>query len=261
LSTEGTNDRLVPDALAQTSVTTTVAGRVKPGHEVFYESFLKGIIAAAAQFPGHLGVEVFRPTAAADGDYRVVYRFDTVEHLQAWLDSDERATWLARAEPHVIGPIRTRILTGLEAWFTLAHRPDLAPPARYKMAILTWAAIFPLSTLMVRVGDPFLTQLSFVPRLGVTTAATVALMTWLVMPRVTRLLRRWLYPDLGANPTSEKPRVAGEPGILWRDHRGYALCTDPIADRNGADPTSRNESDVPMSSRAAGGEHDHQPQT
>jgi antibiotic biosynthesis monooxygenase (ABM) superfamily enzyme len=28
----------------------------------------------------------------------------------------------------------------------------------------------------------------------VTTAVTVALMTWVVMPRVTRLLHRWLYP-------------------------------------------------------------------
>jgi antibiotic biosynthesis monooxygenase (ABM) superfamily enzyme len=29
---------------------------------------------------------------------------------------------------------------------------------------------------------------------AITTAVTVALMTWIVMPRVTRALRRWLYP-------------------------------------------------------------------
>ena len=29
----------------------------------------------------------------------------------------------------------------------------------------------------------------------VAVARTVPIMTWLVMPRVTRLLRRWLYPD------------------------------------------------------------------
>jgi hypothetical protein len=33
-----------------------------------------------------------------------------------------------------------------------------------------------------------------VARLAITTAVTVPIMTWLVMPRVTRLLRRWLYP-------------------------------------------------------------------
>jgi antibiotic biosynthesis monooxygenase (ABM) superfamily enzyme len=30
-------------------------------------------------------------------------------------------------------------------------------------------------------------------RLGITTALTVPLMTWVVMPRVTRLLRGWLF--------------------------------------------------------------------
>ena len=38
--------------------------RVKPGHEVFYEQFLEGIIGAASTFPGHMGVDVFRPASA-----------------------------------------------------------------------------------------------------------------------------------------------------------------------------------------------------
>ena len=36
-------------------VTTTVIRRVKPGHERLYEEFLKGVLAAASRFPGHLG--------------------------------------------------------------------------------------------------------------------------------------------------------------------------------------------------------------
>ena len=106
-------------------VTTTVTRRVKPGHERFYDQFLEGIIAAATQFPGHLGVEVFRPESASAGEYRVVYRFDTGERLRAWLDSHEHAAWVQRAEAHVIGPMRTQFLTGLESWFTL--RATAAP--------------------------------------------------------------------------------------------------------------------------------------
>jgi antibiotic biosynthesis monooxygenase (ABM) superfamily enzyme len=157
LSQEDPTDRGVgslPDA-ADGPVTTTVTRRVKPGHEPFYEQFLDGIIAAATRFPGHLGVEVFRPQNASTGEYRVVYRFDSVEHLRAWLDSDEHAAWLERAEPHVIGP---------------------------------------LITLVVILLEPLLEELTRVPRLAITTAVTVPIMTWLVMPRITRLLRRWLYP-------------------------------------------------------------------
>jgi uncharacterized protein len=116
-----------PDA-ADAPVTTIVNRRVKPGHEPFYEQFLEGIIAAASEFPGHLGVEVFRPESATAGEYRTVYRFDTAEHLRAWLDSDEHAAWLERAEPHVIGPMHTSFVTGLESWFTLPGRPGHRHP-------------------------------------------------------------------------------------------------------------------------------------
>ena len=37
--------------------------------------------------------------------------------------------------------------------------------------------------------------LDLVPSLALTTVVTVPIMTWLAMPLVTRLLRRWLYPD------------------------------------------------------------------
>jgi uncharacterized protein len=67
-----------------------VTRRVRPGHEAAYEEYLEGIISAARRFPGHLGVEVFRPSSAG-GEYRIVYRFDSEEHLHAWLESAEHA--------------------------------------------------------------------------------------------------------------------------------------------------------------------------
>jgi uncharacterized protein len=178
-------------------VTTTVTRRVRPGHETAYEEFLEGIIAAASRFRGYLGVEVFRPAAGGD-EYRTVYRFDSSENLRRWLDSDERASWLEHAEPHAVGPMRTQILTGLESWFTLGAQPATPPPPPRKMALLTWITIFPLLTVIVTVLGPLLDGVALVPRLAITTAVMVPLMTWVVMPRVTRLLRGWLYPSTSA---------------------------------------------------------------
>ena len=90
--------------------------------------------------------------------------------------------------------MRTQILTGLESWFTLPAQPGAAAPPPYKMALVTWVTIFPLITVVVIVAAPLIGGLPLVPRLAVTTLVTVSLMTWVVMPRVTRLLRRWLYP-------------------------------------------------------------------
>jgi hypothetical protein len=182
-----------PDA-SNGSITTTVTRRVKPGHEPFYEQFLNGIIAAAREFPGHLGVEVFRPESATAGEYRIVYRFDSPEHLRRWLDSDEHAAWLERAEPHVIGPMHRTFVTGLETWFTVPGMPATPPPPPYKMALLTWVTIFPLITVLVVALEPLVEGLPLALRLGITTALAVPLMTWVLMPRVTRLLRGWLYP-------------------------------------------------------------------
>jgi uncharacterized protein len=153
-----------------------------------------GISGAAKDFPGYLGEEVFRPAGGQGGEYRIVYRFDSPAHLRDWLDSGERAAWLERAEPHVAGPMRTQFLTGLESWFTLPAQPGALPPPPYKMVILTWVTIFPLITLVIVVSAPLIGSLPLVPRLAVTTLVTVSLMTWVVMPRVTALLRGWLYP-------------------------------------------------------------------
>jgi uncharacterized protein len=155
-----------------------------------------------------MGGEVFRPESPDTGEYRIVYRFDTAQHLRAWLDSDEHAAWLERAEPHAIGPVHTRFVTGLESWFTLPGRPGTLPPPPYKMALLTWITIFPLITLVVELLGPLLEELSEIPRLGITTAVTVPLMTWVVMPRVTRLLRGWLYPrHRPSTPTPQAHRL------------------------------------------------------
>ena len=84
-------------------ITTTVTRRVRPGHEALYEQFLEGIISTASVFPGHLGVEVLRPQGAA-GEYRTIYRFDSEEHLRAWLDSDEHRPGSSERSPTSSAP-------------------------------------------------------------------------------------------------------------------------------------------------------------
>jgi uncharacterized protein len=77
----------------------------------------------------------------------------------------------------------------------LPGEPGAVPPPPYKMALLTWITIFPLISAIVAITGPLLEGLPQVVRLGITTALAVPLMTWVVMPRVTRLLRGWLYPN------------------------------------------------------------------
>jgi hypothetical protein len=62
------------------------------------------------------------------------------------------------------------------------------------MAVVTFAAIYPLALLANVVLAPRTAAWPLLLRPIAFAGVLVPLMTWIVMPRLTRLLRRWLYP-------------------------------------------------------------------
>jgi uncharacterized protein len=175
-------------------VTVDILQRVKPGCEAAFEQVLTDLIAAAQSFDGHLGVNIFRSGGRTNSEYRIVFKFDQVSHLKQWESSFIRQQLLKRASQFTLDAGQTSILTGLETWFTLPAQAGLPPPPRYKMFVITWATIFVLINLMNRFVIPLL---QFVPSLLLTLIVTglmVFLMTYIIMPRLTKLFAGWLYP-------------------------------------------------------------------
>ncbi len=176
-------------------VTAVASRRVKPGRELEFEEWVAGIFAAANRAPGYLGSEVLRPSDPGDDEYRIVFRFDHASNLRAWEDSEERQHWLEKSRPLLREEEKLHVLTGLETWFTLPSRPAEPPPPRYKMAVVTWLAVVPVVFVMFSLFGQWLSLLPALPRTLVFAAVTVTLMTYVVMPRMTRLFSFWLYPD------------------------------------------------------------------
>lgn len=171
-------------------VTVTVARRVAAGRDAEFESWYDGIIAAAGRFPGFLGAGVLRPHTAGH-DWHVVYRFAGPDELARWESSPERAEWLRRADD-LAEETGVERVSGLETWFALPGRTAPAP-ARWKMFMVTLAAIVPLVLAMNLTVLPLLADWPLVVRTLVFSGALTSLMTWVVMPRMTRLFRRFLY--------------------------------------------------------------------
>lgn len=85
--------------------------RVHDGHDDDYRRWQEQLNAAAAGFPGFAGSDV-TPPADGQPDWIAVCRFDTVTHLQDWLNSatrleliDKAKRWFdGQATAHVVAP-------------------------------------------------------------------------------------------------------------------------------------------------------------
>ncbi len=175
-------------------VTAVISQRIRRGREADYERWMQDISMIAKQFPGNLGATVIRPESGICIEYVIILKFDCYTHLRQWLDSEERQRLLDRAKPFIVNDSDVQILTGLETWFTLPGRSQPMPPPRYKMSILTTLAVFGAVNLLNPLLLPLLSGLPRLLSSLIVTYLVVLLLTYGVMPRLTKLFARWLYP-------------------------------------------------------------------
>ena len=175
-------------------VTVVLSRQVRPGQEAAFEAVLERLAEAALRFPGHQGVSVLRPAAGGPSSYTIVVHFRSRPELDAWLGSEERGRLLAEADCHADGELEVQEISGLEGWFRIPGSPVVVAPPRWKMAVVTWVAILPLVELLGQLLVPRLGAMPVLLRPVPVTAISILLMTYLLVPQLTRLLRPWLYP-------------------------------------------------------------------
>jgi antibiotic biosynthesis monooxygenase (ABM) superfamily enzyme len=179
------------EPLRDEPITVTVARTVLPDNRKAFEDWAEGIQSRMSDYPGHLGSTMLSPGPGED-EYHSVYRFADADTLQDWEHSEDRAQWLAKLE-EMVESERFAHVTGLETWFTLPDRADQGPP-RWKMVAVTSTVIFALQLPIQAFLLSTLLNWPLVLRAAIMSLAMTLLMTYVLMPRVTRLLRRWLYP-------------------------------------------------------------------
>ncbi len=176
--------------------TVVITHRVRAERHADYERWLDEIAPLCKAAPGHLDWHIVRPIAGLTETFTVVIRFDTTEHLKAWMDSAERKRLIERAEPFFVTGDDFFISSGLDFWFAPAGAKAKIP-VRWKQYLVTWSAIYPLALGVPLVVVPALRQVGAPdnPLLVtlVVTGVVVYLMVYVVMPRYTRWVQRWLF--------------------------------------------------------------------
>ncbi len=170
-------------------VSVIVDRRVCPGNKEAFEKLLDAIIEASRAFAGYLDTRVLKE----ENLYRVLFRFDTEQNLHSWLESHERKTLVQEIDKLIDRPTTLQVITGLETWFTLPGQTTMTPPARHKMAVVTWIAITPLLIAFNYLFGEHLAKLPLVLRIAVSTPWIVLTMTYFWMPFMAKLFKKWLY--------------------------------------------------------------------
>lgn len=175
------------------SVTAVITHRVRPGREAGYDEWLKGIAADARNCTGYLGAHILRPELGVSSDHVIVVQFETCQHLDAWMQSETRRSWIERVQPLIREPESVKVLTGLEPWFQLPGQPRQMAPRRYKQALLVWVGVAGLSLLVGPLVGTLLPGAPQVLHMLISTGITVALLTYWLMPLLTRCFKGWLF--------------------------------------------------------------------
>jgi len=94
-----------------TAATVIIGQKVRPGFERDFEAWQLTMNSRAAVYPGFLAAEINPPTAVQP-DWVVVYRFDSIAHVQAWINSATRQEMLISGARFFEGPGTQQVISG-----------------------------------------------------------------------------------------------------------------------------------------------------
>ncbi len=99
------------EKLTDNAATVVIGQRVRAGCEQAFLSWQHRLNSAASHYPGFIAAEITRPTAVQP-DWSVIYRFDSLPNLRAWINSASRQDRLAEGRSYFDGPPTQQIVTG-----------------------------------------------------------------------------------------------------------------------------------------------------
>ncbi|MEH3033200.1 MAG: antibiotic biosynthesis monooxygenase [Aeromicrobium erythreum] len=179
-------------------ITISITRHVDPAHEDQMLAWLRAGTQLAERFDGFLGSGWVRP-AAGSTEWHMLYRFADEESLARWDSSDQRRWWLSSAEGFV-EEARAEKRTGIEGWFDEPSSVDVsdlraapAPPPRWKQMVSIFIVFLPLSIVANEVGRLYAADWPLPLRVTATVCVMTPLMTYVLLPWITRLLAGWLH--------------------------------------------------------------------
>lgn len=215
--------RVVLDKHDEDLVTVVVTHHVHGGREEEFRAFQRTMTDAERAFPGFRGADLFPPVPPVQSDWTAMYRFDSATHLDAWLQSPRRAELLAANEEFQDFDLH-RVSSSFGSWFSVSdQRTDDGGPAKWKTALSVLVGLYPTVVLLTVCISELWPGADLWWSLLLGNVLSVSLLTWVVMPVVTRALRFWLEPDPRA-PLARLGAVGAAASIAFLTAAATVFC-------------------------------------
>lgn len=205
----------------QNSATEVIVTELKPGKEAEYRDWAKRTDEMEGTFPGFRGSYVQAPEPG-DNVWTTLLRFDTVDKLNAWLNSPQRAALLKESEDLTARVLVHRVDTSFPGWVPKDPATGKSPP-NWKTALLVIMVLFPVVMLELKFLMPHLRILNPALATLIGNSISVALVTWPLMPLVAiKTFGWWLFPNGRprwvhlAGPLAVAIVFALELAVFWR---------------------------------------------
>ena len=169
-----------------------ITRRVRPGCETEFQQALREFFQNSFAHGGVWGASMLTPPPGSDTrEYGILRTFANEQERDFFYESPMFKAWDERAKALTEGEPVYRQLHGLEAWFRSPHHS----PPRWKMALATFLGVFPVAMILNLTLGSAIRSWPFLLSNAVFNACMVALLTWVVMPLVTRALQGWLHSN------------------------------------------------------------------
>ena len=178
---------------AEGPVTAMIMTVVKPGQEKAFQRWHARVQEHQSKYPGFLGCEVQPPTGMFQEEWVTLLRFDSQDHLDNWLSSDERAQLMREASEVIGSSSERRVRTSFEGWFKFGA--DDKPPPSWKQAAIVLLCLFPVVMLEIKLLNPLLQWMNLAPATFIANVISVGLLTWPLIPLASRAMGWWLSPQ------------------------------------------------------------------
>lgn len=171
------------------AVTAIMTQRVRPDARDDFRRAHAEITLVMRNFEGYLSCELVEPAPPVQEEHAVVFAFASRQNLDRWLGSAERERVLDLIEPLIEGERTLNVVGGFGGWFTADPQQE---PKRWKQAVAVLIALFPTTLTLSLLQRWFAADVPWVPALLVSNVVGIAILTWALMPLVTRILAGWL---------------------------------------------------------------------